>query len=71
MAVAISTAEGGGSSVNANINVTPMIDVMLVLLIIFMILTPLIAAGMSVITFVLFNNLLGVPLPGGPLMEVF
>jgi putative tricarboxylic transport membrane protein len=32
---------------------------------------PLIAAGMSVITFVLFNNLLGVPLPGGPLMEVF
>jgi putative tricarboxylic transport membrane protein len=32
---------------------------------------PLIAAGMSVLTFVLFNNLLGVPLPGGPLMEVF
>ena len=32
---------------------------------------PLIAAGMSIITFVLFNNLLGVPLPGGPLMEVF
>ena len=31
--------------VNANINVTPMIDVMLVLLIIFMIVTPLIAAG--------------------------
>ena len=32
---------------------------------------PLIAAGMSIVTFVLFNNLLGVPLPGGPLMEVF
>jgi putative tricarboxylic transport membrane protein len=32
---------------------------------------PLIAAGMSVLTFVVFNNLLGVPLPGGPLMEVF
>ncbi|MFD5827388.1 tripartite tricarboxylate transporter TctB family protein [Lentzea sp. NPDC060358] len=32
---------------------------------------PLIAAGLSVFTFVVFNNLLGVPLPGGPLMEVF
>lgn len=32
---------------------------------------PLIAAGMSVVTFLIFNNLLGVPLPGGPLMEVF
>jgi putative tricarboxylic transport membrane protein len=32
---------------------------------------PLIAAGVSIVTFVLFNNLLGVPLPGGPLMEVF
>jgi putative tricarboxylic transport membrane protein len=32
---------------------------------------PLIAAGMSIVTFLLFNNLLGVPLPGGPLMEVF
>jgi len=31
--------------VNADINVTPMIDVMLVLLIIFMIVTPLIASG--------------------------
>jgi biopolymer transport protein ExbD len=45
--VAISTAEGGSSSVNANINVTPMIDVMLVLLIIFMIVTPVIAAGFT------------------------
>jgi putative tricarboxylic transport membrane protein len=32
---------------------------------------PLIAAGMSIVTFLVFNNLLGVPLPGGPLMEVF
>lgn len=31
---------------------------------------PLIAAGMSVATFLIFNNLLGVPLPGGPLMGV-
>lgn len=31
---------------------------------------PLIAAGLSLVTFVVFNNLLGVPLPGGPLMEV-
>ncbi len=45
--MAISTAEGGGSAVNANINVTPMIDVMLVLLIIFMIVTPVIAAGFT------------------------
>jgi putative tricarboxylic transport membrane protein len=31
---------------------------------------PLIAAALSIATFVAFNNLLGVPLPGGPLMEV-
>jgi putative tricarboxylic transport membrane protein len=31
---------------------------------------PLIAAGLSLITYVVFNNLLGVPLPGGPLMGV-
>jgi biopolymer transport protein ExbD len=42
--VAISTGSSGGT-VKADINVTPMIDVMLVLLIIFMIVTPLIAAG--------------------------
>ena len=41
--MAISTGSSGG--VNANINVTPMIDVMLVLLIIFMIVAPLLAAG--------------------------
>src|SRR5215216_917002 len=43
MAVAIGGA--GRTAVKADINVTPMIDVMLVLLIIFMIVTPLIAAG--------------------------
>ena len=43
--MAISTANSGSSAVKADINVTPMIDVMLVLLIIFMIVTPLIAAG--------------------------
>ncbi|MCQ4208115.1 MULTISPECIES: tripartite tricarboxylate transporter TctB family protein [Streptomyces] len=31
---------------------------------------PLIAAALSLATFVVFNNLLGVPLPGGPLMGV-
>ena len=41
--MAISTGKTGG--VTSDINVTPMIDVMLVLLIIFMIVTPLIAAG--------------------------
>jgi biopolymer transport protein TolR len=41
--VAISTSSS--SAVNADINVTPMADVMLVLLIIFMITAPLIASG--------------------------
>jgi len=41
--VAISTSSA--SAVNADINVTPMADVMLVLLIIFMITAPLIASG--------------------------
>lgn len=31
---------------------------------------PLIAAVLSVLTYFVFNNLLGVPLPGGPLMGV-
>nr|WP_245788062.1 tripartite tricarboxylate transporter TctB family protein [Amycolatopsis marina] len=31
---------------------------------------PLISAAVAVITWFLFNELLGVPLPGGPLMEV-
>ena len=44
MALSASRGDSGGS-VKADINVTPMIDVMLVLLIIFMIVTPAIAAG--------------------------
>src|SRR3954462_12791693 len=39
------SAGGQKTSVSATINVTPMIDVMLVLLIIFMIVTPAITAG--------------------------
>jgi biopolymer transport protein ExbD/biopolymer transport protein TolR len=37
-----------GSKVNSNINVTPMVDVMLVLLIIFMVITPMLQKGASV-----------------------
>ncbi|HTD22747.1 MAG TPA: biopolymer transporter ExbD [Terriglobales bacterium] len=37
-----------GSKVNSNINVTPMVDVMLVLLIIFMVVTPMLQKGASV-----------------------
>lgn len=39
---------GGANEFNSEINVTPMVDVMLVLLIIFMIVTPLLQAGVSV-----------------------
>ena len=39
---------GGDSEFNSEINVTPMVDVMLVLLIIFMIVTPLLQSGVSV-----------------------
>jgi biopolymer transport protein TolR len=41
----MSTGSSGRTSVKAEPNVIPMIDIMLVLLIIFMIVTPLIAAG--------------------------
>jgi biopolymer transport protein TolR len=37
-----------GAKVNSNINVTPMVDVMLVLLIIFMVITPMLQKGASV-----------------------
>ncbi|MBV9574332.1 MAG: biopolymer transporter ExbD [Acidobacteriales bacterium] len=37
-----------GANVNSNINVTPMVDVMLVLLIIFMVITPMLQQGVSV-----------------------
>jgi biopolymer transport protein ExbD/biopolymer transport protein TolR len=39
---------GGRGEVNAEINVTPMADVMLVLLIIFMVITPMLQKGISV-----------------------
>ncbi len=37
-----------GKKVNSNINVTPMVDVMLVLLIVFMVITPMLQKGVSV-----------------------
>ncbi|HZU31319.1 MAG TPA: biopolymer transporter ExbD [Candidatus Angelobacter sp.] len=37
-----------GAKVNSNINVTPMVDVMLVLLIIFMVITPMLQKGVPV-----------------------
>jgi biopolymer transport protein ExbD/biopolymer transport protein TolR len=37
-----------GAKVNSNINVTPMVDVMLVLLIIFMVITPMLQKGQAV-----------------------
>lgn len=41
-------AIGGSNEYNSEINVTPMVDVMLVLLIIFMIVTPLLQQGVTV-----------------------
>ena len=43
--MSMSTGSAGRTSVKSEPNVVPMIDIMLVLLIIFMIVTPLIAAG--------------------------
>jgi len=45
--MAIATRNEGGR-INSNINVTPMVDVMLVLLIIFMVVTPMLQHGVSV-----------------------
>jgi biopolymer transport protein TolR len=45
--MAIST-RNEGAKVNSDINVTPMVDVMLVLLIIFMVITPMLQKGISV-----------------------
>jgi biopolymer transport protein ExbD/biopolymer transport protein TolR len=42
------SAGGGRGEVNCEINVTPMADVMLVLLIIFMVVTPMLQKGVSV-----------------------
>src|SRR5947208_2383499 len=45
MAIAV---RNEGQKVNSNINVTPMVDVMLVLLIIFMVITPMLQKSMTV-----------------------
>ncbi|MCA1591496.1 MAG: biopolymer transporter ExbD [Acidobacteria bacterium] len=39
---------GGGNGLTSDINVTPMVDIMLVLLIIFMVITPFLQQGVSV-----------------------
>ena len=39
---------GGGGGLQSDINVTPMVDIMLVLLIIFMVITPMLQSGVSV-----------------------
>ncbi len=44
----MSSGKGGGRTTMSEINVTPMVDVMLVLLIIFMVTTPLIQQGVKV-----------------------
>ena len=44
MAIAV---RNEGAKVNSNINVTPMVDVMLVLLIIFMVITPVVSKGLD------------------------
>jgi biopolymer transport protein ExbD len=42
------TARGGGRGIQSEINVTPMVDIMLVLLIIFMVVTPFLRPGITV-----------------------
>ena len=42
------SAGGGGEDFNSEINVTPMVDIMLVLLIIFMVVTPFLQQGVTV-----------------------
>ncbi len=44
----MSMAVGGGKGIKAEINVTPMVDVVLVLLIIFMVITPMLQRGKDV-----------------------
>jgi len=41
-------SSGGGGGLNSEINVTPMVDIMLVLLIIFMVVTPFLQQGVTV-----------------------
>jgi biopolymer transport protein TolR len=49
-----------GSKINSNINVTPMVDVMLVLLIIFMVITPMLMNKVQ-IDMVTVNNAIAMP----------
>jgi biopolymer transport protein ExbD/biopolymer transport protein TolR len=49
-----------GSKVNSNINVTPMVDVMLVLLIIFMVITPMLMNKVQ-ITMAMVDNAVSMP----------
>jgi biopolymer transport protein TolR len=46
--MAISSSGGGRGQLNSEINVTPMVDVMLVLLVIFMVTAPLLTTGVEV-----------------------
>jgi biopolymer transport protein TolR len=48
MAMNAEHGSGGGSALNSEINVTPMVDIMLVMLIIFMVVTPLLQSGVTV-----------------------
>ena len=48
MSMAAQNRRGHAGDVNSDINVTPMVDVMLVLLIIFMVITPMLQKGVSV-----------------------
>lgn len=45
----MSMSAGGSGGFTSDINVTPMVDVMLVLLIIFMVVTPMLQSGVSVV----------------------
>lgn len=46
--MAMSGSSGGTDEYNVDINITPMVDIMLVLLIIFMVVTPLLQQGVTV-----------------------
>src|SRR5262247_3676601 len=48
MAMSQERGTRAGSALNSDINVTPMVDIMLVLLIIFMVVTPLLQSGVNV-----------------------